>query len=394
MTVVVDPALVDPGTVRIEADLAPLPPPRHLRGAAGGRGPRRAARRSRVACVSDACRPGDGRRPVAAPARAGDGAAARRGRWRATRLAAAPRRAACPAAATAGEPSGGWTRRRRRLTTRIDPGTLSRLLWLSTARARARRRRARRARGGARPDGGRARRGRRSSAAALAAVRAVRGRRAERERRRAVGVLAPRARGAPTSDRRRHGRDAGMVEPAPEPGARARASPTRSSGRCAHEARTPARGRDGRCDGAARRTPSSSPRLAPSPWPRSSPRRSSAAKPGRASGRRSCRRARPGSSCSTSRPASRRTRSSGSGTRCPSSRTASGRYGLVVFSDDRVRGAAARHARDGAAAVRPLLRAAAAGSARASSRSSRGIRGRTRSPPGRGSRPGSNSPAT
>ena len=184
VTVVADPALVDTDTVRIEADVAPF---RRL-GTAVVRDGRLVERRTRIACASDACRPGDGLRPVRLPparvsASGPGGPVAVSADW--PPLLVAPR---VPAEAAAGEPEWQVDTRPPALTTRIDPGTLSLLLWLLAAAlalgsAAVVAREVHRARTGAR--------GARTTelAAALAAVRAT-AQAPEPERRRAVGVLA------------------------------------------------------------------------------------------------------------------------------------------------------------------------------------------------------------
>ena len=138
--------------------------------------------------MSDACRPGDGLRPVRLPpvqvtARGPAGPVAASAAW--PPLLVAPR---VPADAAAGEPEWRVDGQPPPLTTRIDPGTLSLLLWLLAAalalgaaalvarevlRARTKAREARTT----------------ELAAALAAVRAS-AQAPEPERRRAVGVLA------------------------------------------------------------------------------------------------------------------------------------------------------------------------------------------------------------
>ena len=129
VTVVADPALVDPETIRIETDVAPF---RRL-GTSVARDGRLVVRRTRIACVSDACRPGDGLRSVRLPrvqvtARGSSGPVAVSATW--PPLLVAPR---VPADAAAGEPVWRVDTRPPALTTRIDPGTLSPVLWLLTA---------------------------------------------------------------------------------------------------------------------------------------------------------------------------------------------------------------------------------------------------------------------
>ncbi len=211
VTVVADPALVDPGTVRIEADVAPF---RRL-GTSVARDGRLVVRRTRIACVSDACRPGDGLRPVRLPpvqvsASGPSGPVAVSAAW--SPLLVAPR---VPAAAAAGEPEWRVDARPPALTTRIDPGTLSLLLWLLTAalalgaaalvarevvRARTKAREARTT----------------ELAAALAAVRAA-AEAPEPERRRAVGVLA-RVLERADGDHAVTAETLAWSEPGPEPG--------------------------------------------------------------------------------------------------------------------------------------------------------------------------------
>jgi hypothetical protein len=184
VTVVADPALVDPDTIRIEADVAPF---RRL-GLSVARDGRLVVRRTRIACVSDACRPGDGLRPVRLPpvqvtAGGPGGPVAVSADW--PPLLVAPR---VPSDAAAGEPEWRVDARPPPLTTRVDPGTLSRWLWVLAAalalgaaalvarevlRARTRTREERTT----------------ELAAALAAVRAS-AQAPEPERRRAVGALA------------------------------------------------------------------------------------------------------------------------------------------------------------------------------------------------------------
>jgi len=184
VTVVADPALVDPDTVRIEEDVAPF---RRL-GTSVARDGTLVIRRTRIACVSNACRPGDGLRPVRLPpvqvtARGPSGPVAVSAAW--PLLLVAPR---VPADTAAGEPEWQVDGQPPPLTTRIDPGTLSLLLWLlagalalgaavlvarEVLRARTKAREARTT----------------ELAAALAAVRAS-AQAPEPERRRAVGVLA------------------------------------------------------------------------------------------------------------------------------------------------------------------------------------------------------------
>jgi hypothetical protein len=184
VTVVADPALVDPDTIRIEADVAPF---RRL-GTSVARDGRLVVRRTRMACVSDLCRPGDGLRPVRFPpaqvtASGPGGPVAVSADW--PPLLVAPR---VPADAAAGEPEWRVDTRPPPLTTRIDPGTLSLLLWLLTA-ALALGAAALVAREAARA-GTRAREARTTElVAALAAVRAS-AHAPEPERRRAVGALA------------------------------------------------------------------------------------------------------------------------------------------------------------------------------------------------------------
>ena len=184
VTVVADPRLVDAETIRIESDVAPF---RRL-GASVTRDGRLVVRRTRIACVSDACRPRDVLRPVRLPpvrvsAGGPGGPVSVSADW--PPLLVAPR---VPASAAAGEPEWRVDARPPRLTTRIDPGTLSLLLWLVTGAlvlgaAALVAREALRARTKGRET--------RTTelAAALAAVRAST-REAEPERRRAVGVLA------------------------------------------------------------------------------------------------------------------------------------------------------------------------------------------------------------
>ena len=184
VTVVADPAVVDPDTIRIEADVAPF---RRL-GTSVARDGRLIVGRTRIACVSDLCRPRDGLRPVRLPpvqvsASGSGGPVAVSADW--PPLLVAPR---VPADASAGEPEWQVDTRPPALTARIDPGTLSLLLWLLTTalalvaaalvarevhRARMRTHEARTT----------------ELAAALAAVRAS-AQAPEPERRRAVGVLA------------------------------------------------------------------------------------------------------------------------------------------------------------------------------------------------------------
>jgi hypothetical protein len=184
VTVVADPALVDPDTIRIEADVAPF---RRI-DASVARDGRLVVQRSRIACVSDLCRPGDGLRPVRLPpaqvtASGPGGRVAVSADW--PPLLVAPR---VPADAAVGEPEWRVDTRPPALTTRIAPGTLSVVLWLVAAAlalgaAALVAREVQRARTTARAA--------RTSelAAALAAVRAS-AQAPEQERRRAVGVLA------------------------------------------------------------------------------------------------------------------------------------------------------------------------------------------------------------
>ena len=184
VTVVADPALVDADTIRIEADVAPF---RRL-GTSLARDGRLVVGTTRIACVSNLCRPGDGLRPVRLPpaqvtASGPGGPVAVSADW--PPLLVAPR---VPADAAAGEPEWQVDTRPPALTTRIDPGTLSVLLWLLAAAlalgaAALVAREVLRARTRAREE--------RTSdlAAALAAVRAS-ALAPEPERRRAVGVLA------------------------------------------------------------------------------------------------------------------------------------------------------------------------------------------------------------
>ncbi|MGE5689358.1 MAG: hypothetical protein ACM33B_02260 [Pseudomonadota bacterium] len=216
VTVVVDTGAVDPDTVRVEADTAPL---RRVGATAtereDGDGTRLLVRRLRVACVTDACRPADALRAVALqPVRVR--ATRRDGRPITVRaswpvLLVAPR---VPAGAASGEPVWRVDTRPPEATYRVRPSLLSGLLLalaaaLATAavglvawEARGRRRRRTHAR-------------RSELEAALAALRASLDA-DERERRRAAGTLAR----VLESRRDRHGGDAAALawgEPEPRP---------------------------------------------------------------------------------------------------------------------------------------------------------------------------------
>jgi len=216
ITVVADPAFVDPATVRIEAELAPF------RRVGSVTTERREAddaaivtRRVRIACVSDACRPRDALRPVQlSPVRVtARGANGRQvsatARWPV--LLVAPR---VPADAAAGEPTWRVDTRVPEPSYRVRPGLASALLLgaavllaaaavgLVASELLRRRRRA----GAERLS---------ELEAALAAVRASTGG-PEPQRRRAAGMLAR------ALERRRDARagSAGTLawdEPEPEP---------------------------------------------------------------------------------------------------------------------------------------------------------------------------------
>ncbi len=195
-------------------------------------------------------------------------------------LAAAPRRAARAAGRGGGRARAGGSTRRRLRPRRVAPGTLSRLLWLArrgasrSARSRSSRARCARVRPPAReradasssarsPPCGprpRPRRGRAASCRGRARRALLRARRGDRSTRGASAGLGR----SPSPSRER------VLD----------ASPTRSSGRCAHEPRAPARGRAAlRGAGATDRCSSVAAPRGCSPWPRSSPPRSLGASP-------------------------------------------------------------------------------------------------------------------
>lgn len=190
VAVVVDPALVDPGSVRIEADTAPwrrLDPPELEREEAGGTVVVR--QRSRIACTTSACLPRAELRGVALPrvrvtARRRDGSTVTAGAaWPAVLVA--PR---ATAEAATGAPAWRIDTTPPAVTTRFAPGALAAALWalaavlaaaaVALAAWEALRWRRRRAAGRAS-----------ELAAAIAAVRAAAAA-DEPERRRALGRLA------------------------------------------------------------------------------------------------------------------------------------------------------------------------------------------------------------
>lgn len=216
VTVSVDTRLVDPDTVRLEADLVPL------RTVGPVSTERQEAedlvvltRRSRVACVTDACLPdGEARRialpPVLATGRGTGGRSfVARTRW--PTLLVAPR---VPQEATAGEPVWRVDTSPPATTYRVSPSLLTASLWVAAAvlalvavalvgREVALRR------------GRRVRERRSELELALAAVRASADRDAA-ERRRAVGVLARLLRRR-ADDRSTRVAALAWDEPAPEP---------------------------------------------------------------------------------------------------------------------------------------------------------------------------------